>query len=223
MGLFYGLKTDGIVQQGETGVQVGANGNPRQEGWINFVDINGNGYIDDDDRTIIGNPNPDFTYGFSTSLSYKRLTLSASFAGSYGNDVINISNILDKFPLYSTRNIFREGYYDAWSPENPNGSYPGLKCTNLNDMYIPMDRTIEDASYLRISKVTLSYDVPLSKKSFVKRLVLSSTLGNPYVFTKYSGWDPDVNSFGKNVKKMGVDVGSYPSARSLSFDVKFTF
>lgn len=223
MGLFYGLKTDGIVQEGQTGVQLGEAGVPRTEGWINFVDLNGNGYIDDDDRTIIGNPNPDFTYGFSTSFSYKRWTLSASFSGSYGNDVINVSNLLDKFPLYSTRNIFRDGYFDAWSPENPDGNYPGLKCTNLNDMYIPMDRTIEDASYLRISKVTLSYVVPMPKKSFVKGLTVSASAGNPYVWTKYSGWDPEVNSFGSNVKKMGVDIGSYPSARTFSFDLKFRF
>ena len=223
MGLFYGLMTDGIVQEGETGPALGSAGAPRTEGYMKFVDLDENGYIDDYDRTIIGDPNPDFTYGFSTSFSYKRFTFSANFVGSYGNDVLNIANLLDKYPHYSTRNIFREAYYDSWSPENPGAKYPALKHTVLNDLYVPLDSTVEDASYLRISKVSLAYEVPVPKNSVLRGLNVSVSAGNPYVFTKYSGWDPDVNSFGSNIKKMGVDVGSYPSARSFSFDLKFRF
>ncbi len=223
MGLFYGLTTDGIVQEGETGVPLGSGNSPREPGWIKFVDLDGNGYVDDDDRTIIGDPNPDFTYGFSTSLSYKRLTLTANFVGSFGNDIINVSNLLDKYPHYNTRNIFSEAYFDAWSTENPTGKYPALRHTILNDLYVPLDRTIEDASYLRLAKVALAYDIPMPKNGILRGLNVAASVGNPYVWTKYSGWDPDVNSFGANVKKMGVDVGSYPSVRTYSIDLKFRF
>jgi len=224
MGLFYGFKTNGIIQEGQTGIPMGENGAPRTQGWIDFVDLNGNGYLDDDDRTIIGNPNPDFTYGFSSSFSYRRFTLNVNFTGLFGADIINVNSLLDKMPIYTTRNVYRSTYYGAWSPENPDGKEVGLKCCALSDVYCPTDRVIEDASYLRLSKVALAYNVPIKKGSKLLRgLNVALSAGNPYIWTKYTGWDPDVNSFGSNVKKMGVDVGSYPSARTYSFDLKFRF
>ena len=85
------------------------------------------------------------------------------------------------------------------------------------------DTDIEDGSYLRLANLSLSYDIPLKKKKVLKGLNLGFSADNLYFWTKYSGWDPDVNSFGSDVMRMGADSGSYPSARSFSFDVKFTF
>lgn len=227
MGLFYGLKSNGIVQSGEDAPGFGA-GAKAQPGDVKYVDINKNGYIDDDDRTIIGNPNPDFTFGFNTSLSWKNFTLTADFNGSYGNDIYNnnLSHDLNTNATATTstvKNVRYSAYHEAWSLTNQGGAYPRLGY-NEDTNYIT-DRYVEDGSYLRLANVALSYRVPFKKntKCFIKGLNLGASCGNVFVWTKYSGWDPEVNSFGADIRRMGVDVGSYPRTRTYSFDVKFTF
>ena len=86
------------------------------------------------------------------------------------------------------------------------------------------DFYIEDASYLRLANITLSYNIPIKKGSkVVKGASVSATVSNVHVWTRYSGWDPEVNSYGTNIRKMGVDQGSYPNNRAFSFDVKLSF
>ncbi len=221
MGLFYAFKTDGIVQQGETGPGF-VPGETVGEGYIKYVDVNGNGYIDDRDRTLIGNPNPKFTYGFNTSFSYKRLTLTANFTGSYGNDVYNLNNNNEFKTNQITYNVRRCAYVDAWSAENPGGRYPALGKTSATDTRY-LDICIEDGSFLRLANIALAYDIPLGKKGFVKALNVAFSASNLVVWSDYSGWDPEVNSFGANVRRMGIDSNSYPGARTYSFDLKFTF
>lgn len=224
MGLFYGYKTDGIVQEGQTGPALAEGGEPATAGHLKFVDCNGNGYIDADDRCIIGNPNPAFTYGVSTSLSYKNLTLSISGAGSYGNDILNINNMRETDTRSTNHNILREAMYNSWCVENPGAKYWGIGMISSTETRAVKDIDIEDGSYFRLANLTLSYDIPLSKKSKVlKGLSVAITGSNLFIFTKYSGWDPDVNSYGKNIMKMGTDAGSYPSSRTFSCDLKFTF
>lgn len=226
IGVFYGFKTDGVAQFDGDGVPVGATGAAVQAGDLKYVDINGNGYIDDDDRTIIGDPNPDFTFGFGTAISWGGLSLNIDFNGSYGNDIYNLNNWTD----YQTRvtaptiqkNIRKEAFYNAWSVENPNGTLPRLgyeEADRYSDLYV------EDGSYLRLSNLSLGYDIPLGKniKKGIKGIYVGVSGQNLIVFTKYSGWDPDVNSFGSDIRRLGVDMGSYPSARTVSCDLKLTF
>lgn len=225
IGVFYGWKTDGIIQEGETGPQPtqGVDAGP---GYVRFVDMDGNGYIDTYDRTIIGNPNPDFTYGFSTSLSVWNFSLSANFAGSYGNDVANINLVQETNLGVQNMNIRKEVFENRWTPENPSNKYPSIEslmgANGGAQLRYFTDRLIEDGSFLRLSNISLSFHVPVKKDSFVKGLDLTASAGNLYVWTKYSGYDPEVNSFG-TLEKMGIDFGSYPSARTFSFDVKMTF
>ncbi|MCQ2183917.1 MAG: TonB-dependent receptor [Bacteroidales bacterium] len=233
MGLFYGLVTDGIVQEDEAGKfpsndQAIEDGAPA--GAIHYRDLDGNGIIDIEDRAIIGDPNPDFTYGFGASLTYKKLSLNLSFVGSKGNDIININNIGITNTYTNNRyslghNILRARYYDAWTPGNPGAKYPSLTGSNAFDSKFISDRWVEDGSYLRLASVNISYDIPLKKKekAILRGINVGFTGGNLVVWTKYSGWDPDVNSFGTDIKRMGCDVGSYPAARTYSFDIKFTF
>ena len=223
IGLFYGIKTEGIVQEGETGPGF-SSGADKGPGSIKYVDLNGNGYIDDDDRTIIGDPNPDFTFGFSTSLTWKNLTLSMAFNGSYGNDICNsnLNQLLDT--QYSgLYNITRAAYYEAWTPEHPERKMPGLGMYVSNsDSQWFSSINVEDGSYLRLSKVALSYKIPF-KKAFVRNINVGLSANNVYIWTKYSGWDPDVNSFGSNMKRIGIDNGSYPSSRVFCLDLRFSF
>ena len=227
MGLFYGYKTDGIVQAGEEGLGLAADAK-LGPGSIKYVDVNGNGYIESGDRTIIGDPNPDFIYGFSTMFRWKNLTFNASFDGSYGNDLVN-GNLAQESDTRkqgsgaSQYNIRKEFFHDAWTAEKPSNKYPALGAFTLDEIRLFTDRWVEDASFLRVSNVSLTYDIPLPKNKVVRRMSVGVTGRNLYVFTKYSGWDPEVSSYGNNMKKMGLDVGSYPTARTYSFDLKFTF
>ena len=225
IGVFYGWKTDGIIQEGESGPQP-SKGKDAEPGYIRYVDLDGNGYINEDDRTIIGDPNPDFTYGFNTTLSIWNFTLNAAFTGCYGNDIANINLIQETNVGAQNYNIRKEAFQNRWTKENPSTTYPSIEsmwgANGSSQLRYFTDRLIEDASYLRLSNLSLSFHVPLSRKSFVKGLDLTASAGNLFVWTNYSGYDPDVNSYG-TLSKMGVDFGSYPSARTFSFDVKLTF
>ena len=121
-------------------------------------------------------------------------------------------------------NSLREPYYQAWTKENKSNKYPKLYggLTNAERAFVT-DRYIEDASFLRIASISLSYNFKMPVKSPVRALNIGVTVQNPYVFTKYSGWDPNVSSFGSSMTRVGVDSGSYPSARTFCFDMSLSF
>lgn len=223
LGLFYGLKSLGIVQDGETWPGLGSSGGNAKPGDVKYMDLDGNNIIDERDRTIIGNPNPDFTYGFNTSFSWKKLTVSASFYGSYGNKIYNANNYTEFNTAKSGSrpyNVRQEAFFGAWSPSNTNTIYPRLE---YQDEFIS-DRYVEDGSFLRLANLSIRYDFSFKKKDlFIKGIGASVAAGNLFTISKYSGWDPEVNSYGSNIKRMGVDMGSYPASRTFSFDLRFTF
>ena len=219
MGLFYGYVFDGIVQEGEE--VHGMSGALRKPGETKFRDLNNDGQWNVDDKTIIGNPNPDFTYGFNTSLSFKRFTLSATFTGSQGGQRANFNKIVGYYTVANKNSLYC-AVENAWTPENKNNEWPALG--NSYDSAMFSDRFLEDASYLRISNIALAYDFKISKSAKVLHgLGLSLSVGNPVVWSKYTGYTPFSNSFGNNIRRMGVDMNSTPYARSYSFDIKFIF
>ena len=225
IGLVYGYKTDGIIPEGQTGPGFSLD-KPLGEGQIKYCDINGDGFLSDLDKTIVGNPNPDFIYGLSTSFSWKGLSLSASIDGSYGNDIVN-ANLIQETKIVSNTgsysNIRREAFTQAWTLENQNTKYPRLNGMTTEELKLMTDRWVEDASYLRLSSVSLSYKLPIPKNKVIRDITLGVSGRNLYVFSKYSGWDPEVSSYGNSMERIGVDLGSYPTARTYSFDLKFTF
>lgn len=223
MGLFYGIETDGLVQEGDTGPGM-TEGTRMPEGGVKYVDRNNNGYVDTDDRTVIGDPNPDFIYGFGTNLTWKNLSFDMSFSGSYGNDIANLNLIQETDVSRTNQNIRSAAFYDSYTSENKDAKYPKIGVYDSSETQLFTDRFVEDGSYLRLSNVSVGYNFPMQKKkSFVKNINLSLNAGNLFFITKYSGYDPEVNSYGGDIKKMGVDYGSYPSARSYALNVKFTF
>lgn len=235
-GQFFGYKTQGIVQKeditdqgvkyikadGTVGYYTLAHKSNPQPGDVKFVDMDGDGDIDDDDRTIIGDPNPDFTYGFSTKVSYKRLSLSASFNGVAGIDRLNTNNRYINTPGTKANNLTRQAYQNMWTSSNPSNSYPGSKFV-LGDY--TMDRYIEDASYLRCSDISLSYSLPAQwlKKVGIRYCSLSFSVKNAFIITDYSGYDPEVNSFAFDGLRPGVDMSSYPTPRSYIIGLNLTF
>lgn len=222
MAMFYGMPTDGLVKPGETGLPYSESDTKYHgPGSVNYIDTNGDGYITEKDRVIIGDPNPDFTYGFKTAFRYRNFTFSATFVGSYGNDIYNVNKLLDTNTTSPMQNMRRDVLTKQWSEDNTDSWYPQIGALNAEDVKWASDRYVEDGSYLRLADLTLGYNIPI-RKSFIKNISVSATGSNLVFWTRYSGWDPDVNSYG-TVKKRGADMGSYPGARTYKIDLKFTF
>jgi TonB-linked SusC/RagA family outer membrane protein len=218
VGMFFGFQSKGIYQPEDVAASpLKYYGVPLQPGDIYFVDKNGDGNITDLDKDFIGNPNPKFSYGLNTSISYKQFSLNIFANGVYGNKIAN-GNLLKIENSSLGTNITKSAFYDAWSPTNPTGTKPRLLYANKDFS----DRILEDGSFLRIAMVTLSYRLPV-KKSWFSSFDIYVTGKNLLVFTHYSGFDPEVNSFTYDPMRTGVDWSSYPNTRSVAFGLNVTF
>lgn len=227
LGNFIGYQTNGIIPLADpndpnaTQTTVNFNGRTLTAGDIYMVDQNGDGTVNEADRVIIGNPNPDFTFALNTNLSFSNLSLDMTFNGVVGNDIIN-ANLIDQTDVGNAlKNIRKEAYFNAWNATtNPTGNYPRLGSQALG---VLTDRLIEDGSYFKLSNITLSYLLKLPKQKVFNSLTFSASTNNVFIITKYSGYDPDVNSFGGDTDRMGIDLASYPSSRSFIFGITATF
>ncbi|MFT4683415.1 MAG: TonB-linked SusC/RagA family outer membrane protein [Urechidicola sp.] len=223
-GLFFGFETDGIINdQTELDNSPSFQGVAPQLGDVKLVDLTGDGNITDADRTIIGDPNPDFNYGFGSSFEYKGLSLSFFFNGVQGNDIVNGNLLREGYASgRNSDNIRAVAYNNAWSPENPNGTYPRLGY-DLETTTGLTDRIVEDGSLLRLNYVTLGYDIPMGEKSFFDNAYVSVSGQNLWLITNYSGYDPEVNSFAYDPSRVGVDWNSFPNQKSYSMSLNLSF
>ncbi|NQU55155.1 MAG: TonB-dependent receptor [Bacteroidetes bacterium] len=224
VGVFWGFETDGIIQTPEEAIAEDAPlfyGNAMAEGNTRFIDQNRDTLINDLDKTIIGDPNPDFVYGFNGEFGYKGLSLNFLFTGVQGRDVFNGNfGRLRNFHLSGT-NKLAEAYTDAWRPGAPSDVYPRLDYEQAAFSSIYTDQWVEDASFLRLSNVTVSYLWKPGTK-LIKNVKFFVTGNNLLTFTKYKGYDPEVDSYPTNPKKIGIDLNSFPSIRSIMFGVNVT-
>ena len=203
MYVFYGYKVDGIVQSLEDGLTAGLTGGDAEPGEFRYVDIDGSGTVDEKDRTIIGNPNPDFLASLSLDVKWKNLDASIFFNGVFGNDVINTQ----RFGQPSNNPL-------RWTTDNPNNNYPKLRDdrqTKFSDWWV------EDGTFVRIQTVALGYTFPLRKQTkFMESIRLYMNVDNLFTFTKFKGYDPEV---GAN----GIYNGGYPRLRRWTFGIDFNF
>lgn len=230
-GLFFGYETDGIVQESDLPENGGSynvtqdlsTGGAPQAGDIKIIDQNGDGVINTDDRVIIGDPNPDFTYGFHTSFSWRGITLSAQFNGVYGKDLINTNLRYQAIPNRTGGNLRTEAWLGAWTAENQSNTYPRVNYSLPTPAVL--DRYVEDASFLRCSDITLAYDLPkqLMRKIGFNSINVFASVKNAFLITKYSGYDPEVDSFAFDGLRPGVDMSSFPHARSFIFGLNVSF
>ncbi|WP_256009145.1 TonB-dependent receptor [Desertivirga xinjiangensis] len=209
----YVLKT-GITKNGTTTVQPGD---------IKYRDLDGDLQITDADRTVIGNPLPKHTGGFSNNFSYKGFDLNVLFQWSYGNEIMNANRIiLEGNALnYTSLNQFAS-YLDRWTPDNPSNTLARVGGQGPRGVY--SSRTIEDGSFLRLKTISLGYNLPAG---WVERMKLgavnvSASAQNLATWTKYTGMDPEV-SVRYSALTQGFDYSAYPRARTLTFDLKVTF
>jgi len=211
LGLFKTYIFDGIYQTGEA-IEPGGS----RTGGIRVKDLNKDGAITADDQKIIGNANPSFIYGFSTNLSYKRFDFSAFFSGSQGNKVYNLIRYTFENPLGS-RNVYK-GLVNRWSPTNPANEY----VSGFQGGRLPLtDRFMEDGSYLRCKNITLGYTFPAMK--WISSIRVYGSANNLFTISNYSGFDPEVNSFGNSNTVLGVDNLVYPIARSFLLGLQVSF
>lgn len=212
LGLIKSYIFDGINQTGET-ILPGYDG---RLGGHKVKDLNGDGTITSADQTITGNPNPNFIFGFSTSLSFKGFDLSAFLSGSQGNDIYNLSRLSFENPL-GQRNLLK-GVVNRWSPTNPSNQYVSA----AQGGRLPVSSYyVEDGSYIRCKNLTLGYTLPAIKGVQNIRVYVSGN--NLFTLTNYSGFDPEVNTFAGSNTVIGIDNFVYPQARSFLGGIQVTF
>jgi TonB-linked SusC/RagA family outer membrane protein len=223
IGLFQGYQTAGIFQnQTELNSHTSENGVPIQPnaqlGDLRFVDQNGDGLLNDDDLTTIGNPFPDFFGGLNINMGYKNFDLSMQWYATVGNDVFNINT---EYITSGNQGLNTEAGLEnlVWTPENTGARYPRLTELDRNGNYQnPSDLFIEDGSYLRLRNIQLGYNFKL--KGINKfRLYLAGQ--NLFTFTNYSGFDPEVSS-GGIINGYGVDTASNPVAKTFLLGLNIT-
>ena len=229
LGFFHGYKTDGIFQNQEqidayiwTDPETGATQKimpDAQPGDVIFKDLNNNGVIDDGDKTFIGDPHPDVTYGLSITLGYKGFDFAVTGYGVAGNQIAKSyrNNTNTTFDNYTTEILGR------WHGEGTSNRLPAIDGSAINYGYVS-DLYIEDGDYFRISNVTLGYDFTrLFKSKYISQLRLYASVQNLFTFTNYSGMDPEIGYGGGDNWTSGIDLGYYPGARTYMFGVNLKF
>lgn len=203
LGSFYGYVAEGVDP--ETGDMI-------------YKDVNKDGVISASDRTYIGDPNPDFTFGLTNNFSWKGFNLNILLQGSVGNDIYNVSR-METEGMYDGKNQSTK-VLDRWRVPGQITNVPKAGWNIKNSSYF-----VEDGSYLRVKSVSLSYDVPrkIISKLGINRLQPYFTASNLLTWTSYSGMDPEVNQYGNNGAVQGIDWGTYPLNRSFVFGLKLEF
>ncbi len=205
---YYGLRTNGLTE----------------DGLYNFVDINNDGEIDDQDRVILGSPYPDWITGLTTGLTYGNFSLRVSLQGELGKTLWNNNKYRHHNSFHRGSNQVAEVATLRWTEDNPNPNAPYPKATSgLNQA--PSDWFLEDASYLRLQNVRIGYNLPVSKLNldFIKSLNIYLTGQNLLTFTQYDWYTPDINTFASGDLRIGIDQRTYPSARTFMMGLKIGF
>ena len=218
LGSFYGYIVDGVWQKNDDFSKVQAGVRP---GDLKYHDVDGNGIINANDRVVLGKSLPDFYYGFNTSISYKPLTLEIYLEGSHGAKMLNSSLVDAYYPVDYRRNKLAVPYLNRWTPTNPTNEYPSFLPNDVQGQLQVNSRTVEDASYLRIQSVRLSYKVPVSSVKFLRSVNVFVTGQNLYTFTKYTGSDPAANALGDNILR--IDYNTYPLTRIFTAGINVQF
>ena len=254
VGTFYGYVTEGIftsredilnhaVQFKQTGSETtespnGINYVHERDGiWVGdvkFKDLNGDGVIDSRDKTIIGNPNPDFTFGISNNFRFGAFDASVYVLGSQGAEIFNFTKVRNESmsSIYNNQGVAvanraRVGLNENGDPYllNPGTDVPRFSQLNVNANDRMSDRWIEDGSFIRIQNISLGYTLPrdLTQRVKVEKLRVYANAQNLFVITNYSGFDPEIGAFNQDALLQNVDMGRYPSPRVFTFGVNVDF
>jgi outer membrane receptor protein involved in Fe transport len=225
IGYFWGFETNGILQNWDEVDAYRLNDTSdlyfedAAPGDLRYVDANEDGNIDDDDKTFLGSPHPDIVFGIQANLEYKGFFMNLVLTGAAGHQVAK------SYRSFSTnvKGNYETTILDRWTGEGTSTTIPKLYSRPRDNAALVADVYIEDADYLRISNLTLGYDLTQGLKVLpVEELRLYVSVRNLFTFTKYSGMDPEVG-YGPNSWASGIDLGLYPVARTflVGMNVKF--
>ncbi|MCW2121247.1 hypothetical protein M2326_003585, partial [Flavobacterium sp. 7A] len=220
---FYGYQMAGIFQN-QNEVNTSATLPNTKPGDVKYKDLNGDGKIDDSDKTYIGSPFPKFTYGINLDLSYKQFDFTAFFQGSQGNKIFNTTDYWLQTDISTNSST---AILDRWTGEGTSNTVPRASFASANNNSQLSSRFVKDGSYLRLKNVQIGYSFKDSflKKSFITKLRLYVAAQNLLTFTKYDGLDPEagVDPSQNSPLDIGIDRGRYPSVRSytLGLDINF--
>jgi TonB-linked SusC/RagA family outer membrane protein len=213
---FYGYKTNGLISADESGIITGPKGAKMQQGDVKFVDLDGNGIINNADKTIIGDPNADMFGCISTGFEYKNFELSAFFNYSLGNDVFNyVRYQTESMNSYNNQST---SVLDRWTSTNTGATMPRASFGDPTGNTVFSDRWIEDGSYLRLKQLSVSYSLP-PVTGVYKGITIFLTGTNLLTFTKYTGYDPDFQYINSPFY-MGIDYGKIPQTKSFVIGIK---
>ncbi|MBK7009154.1 MAG: TonB-dependent receptor [Saprospiraceae bacterium] len=208
LGSFFGYVSEGV--------------NP-ETGDLMYKDLNNNNIFDPGDRTIIGNAQPDFVFGLTNNFSWKGFDLDIFIQGSYGNDIFNATRI-DLEGMFDSKNQ-SVSVLNRWTPDNRITDMPRAIGNGNVKNVLNSTRFIEDGSYIRIKSLTLAYNFSGTwlTKAGLSALRLYATGQNLFTITGYSGYDPEVNAFGRSATELGIDYGTYPHSMVVTMGVKADF
>lgn len=263
VGQYYGYKVIGMFKEESDFYQRDADGNflldkngnrlpvalpenqhiAKDEVWVGdyiFEDLNGDGVIDEQDRTYLGNPEPKFSYGFNNTFTYKGFDMNIFINGVYGNKLVNLFRQDFTNPMRNS-NLLKEvtgiahvELIDPAQPEeiwnvhvsNPeSATVQRLNTADGNDNNRMSSRFVENGSYLRIKNISLGYTFPRkwTRKWHIENLRAYMNIQNAFTFTKYKGYDPEVGAYNYNVLLRGVDYARYPSQRIYTVGLNLSF
>jgi TonB-linked SusC/RagA family outer membrane protein len=218
---FYGWKTNGLYQ-----TQAEIDGDPAltndsrkaniKPGDVRFLDINGDGLIDGNDRANLGNPNPKVTAGLQGSVKYKSFDLAANFTGVFGVSLYNADRMQGIDPTYPF-NLYAETL-NRWTGPGTSNTIPRMSLDRANDNYRTSDLFVESGSYFSLKNVTLGYTLPVgwAKKAALSSVRLYASGQNVFMITGYKGYTPELGYTNGN-RQRGVDVAQYPAVRTITF------
>lgn len=228
IGVFWGWETDGIFQTQEEADAYEPQPNALA-GQTKFVDHNGDGQITTADKHVVGDPNPDLTFGWSNTFRYGSLSLDVFLQGQLGGDIWNATRQEiggnSEGSISPGHNTFEERFKDAWSEDNRDAKWPRLAIPSgetgtqfpANSRGPLVDMWVEDGSYLRAESITLTWNIDdqfTIPWTSVRSASVYVGANNLFTITDYSGVDPDVNTEGQNNIRQGIDLGAVPLARS---------
>ncbi|WP_228693446.1 TonB-dependent receptor [Lunatimonas sp.] len=222
VGSFYGWIYEGVYQQGDDFIPGG--GFEQVLGGEKFRDINGDGVLNASDRDIIGNPHPDFIWGWNNDFRWKNFDLNIFFQGSYGNDILSYT--LMELDLLSGINNATTAALNRWTPTNTNTDVPRAALGRTRRV---STRWIYDGTFTRLKNLSLGYNFPQSITSRLKvsKLRVYASAQNILTFTSYRGYDPEVNYQSGGAtngnRNLGLDYGSYPNAKNYTFGLNVGF
>jgi hypothetical protein len=227
LGTLWGYIVDGVYQNVEdiaNSPDQSPLGEPMQVGFIKYKNLNPDedNIVNAKDMTVIGDVNPDFMIGFNNVFSYKGFDLQVLLHGVFGQDIFNQTRI-ELMQMDGSSNITREVWDNRFRGEGTgNGRYPSVYSASKRKM-VASDLFVEDGSYLRVKNIRLSYTFKFKNKAPIRTLNVFGSADNLWTFTNYSGYDPEVGSYGQDPSRRGIDVGSYPKSRNFIFGFNANF